>query len=349
MKNLNTVFPFYDDDAEQYRFREDVTRPSYIISADTHLPPFIIRRLHNTGTTANLTFQLIPAGGGSPITLSATTYLNITSGSAYDFIWYASTTLASLIPPCETGYYVYIKDAGVSPNKEWFSEIFAVKTSIADMMKLTFTNSTELANIGGGFVQSMYIDGVLKVPEYLREDVGEKRDGLLVKEKQSCLKTHIIRLISAPEYIADALTLLPMMDDVSLYLQNGSCIQPLEVRVSDPEWSDERKGAFSKIRISLVESIVIKKLNFKEMGCNCNNGVTGTAYTQGKRVHLTAGVQTDITWDVPFANATYTFLFTGYDANWNQELINYGAQTATYLRVESLVDCEVHVIASGTI
>lgn len=346
-KNLNTVFPFYDALTEQYRYREDVTRQPFIISAADHLPPFIIRRLHNTGTTANLVFDIVPLN--SAVISVTPTILNITAGTSYDYIWYDSTPLASPIPPDELGYYLHIHDEGATPHKDWYSEVFLTRSSIADLLKLSFTNAEELANIGGGFIQSLYINSILKVPEYPREDTGDKRDGLLVKEKQSLMKADIIRMISVPEYLVDGLMLLPLMDDVSLYLQDGSCIQPLEVRVGDPEWSDERKGAFAKLKITLIESIVIKKLNFKEMGCNCNNGVTGTQYTQGKRVYLTAGVTSDITWDVPFANNTYTFLFTGYDANWNQELINYAAQTATYLRVQSLVDCEVHVIATGSI
>lgn len=348
-KNLHTVFPFYDDPTEQYVNREDVGRQPWIISANTHLPPFIIRRTHNTGTTSNLTLYIQPCDLSTPITLSGSTYLNITAGTYYDSIWYNSTTLSALIPPNELGYYLIVKDAGVSPNKYWYSERFTVRTSIANLLKLSFSKSVEMANIGGGFIQSMYIDTILKVPEYVREDTGDKRDGLVVKEKQIWMKLATLKLISVPEYLADALTLLPMMDDVSVYLQDGTCIQPLEVRVDDPQWSDERRGAFAKLKIQFVESIVINKLNFKEMGCNCNNGATGTQYTQGKRIYLTAGVPSDVTWDIPFANATYTFSVPAWDDNWNPVFVNYVAQAPGYLRLESLVNCEVHAIATGLI
>jgi len=277
MKNLDTAFPFYDALLEQYRYRKGVSCVPFILCPTTNLVPWIIRRPHNAGDGDDITVWVTPCNGGTPIEIHGDDFgLLVTAGTSYDFIYYTGTSLPNPLPHNAGGYYLDVED--LTSNKHWYSETFGVRSSMTDYFYLEFKNDTERGNIAAYFIQGVWFDIDLVAPIYIREDTGEKRDGILVKEKQIKMKARVIRLQMAPEYLTDALIRLDMQDYVA-YATGGTTSVVKQVIIKEPEFTQESLGLFAKMEIQLIWDIEIKKLNFKEMGYsygNSSNGITKT-------------------------------------------------------------------------
>ena len=54
MKNLDTVFPFYDALTEQTRFRPGMDTVPFIIIPNDRMIPFVISREHSAGTVNDI-------------------------------------------------------------------------------------------------------------------------------------------------------------------------------------------------------------------------------------------------------------------------------------------------------
>lgn len=272
MKNLNTVLPIYDAATEQYRYREDVEIAPCLVFKNNEIPPIIIRRTHSAGTDANLTIKFYTVVGSvSYSNESGSGHFTITTGAVYDYI--VLTTLWDTHLANGT-YYVEIVDAYPTPDKSWFTETFVITDTVATYMKLSFSNDTILAGVKASFTQYLYINNTLKTPEYLREDTGEKRDTVLVKEKQVVAKAYTTRVMTAAEYLVDVLMLLPLQDTVTLVDQASTSWTFDEVRVKDPEWLEDTYGSRAKVEIQFIDVVAIKKLNFKEVETSTGGGMS---------------------------------------------------------------------------
>ena len=271
MKNLNTILPFYDAVTEQYRYRSDCDVQPCLSVLNTTFIPFCIRRTHSAGYTSNLTLYFYDLDGVLKDTVTgASAGLTITSGTSYDHITYTGTALN-----ITTGSrYLVVKDDYPAPDKLWHSETFTVVTSVTSLLKIEFYNTLELASICAAFHQIVYLTTNLKAPEYLREDTGDKRDGLLVKEKQVTMKAYIMHSLLAPEYLVDAMMLLPMMDYVTVTTQSGDALTFDEIQTVDPIWEEKSQGAMAHIQFKFIRDIVIKKLSFKETGYSNESNMT---------------------------------------------------------------------------
>lgn len=342
MKNLNTILPFYDSAAEWYKYRDDVlieNKQLRLVCGVKRLMPFIIRRLTTGGTTSTLNFQLIDENHGSPFqTPVAATYLNYDTGTVYDYIWYdASLDFAADIPIGKV-FYVKITDTSQTPTKVYWSERIMCVASLSDYTLIEFSNDALLNNIKAGFEQKIYIDNVFKAPDYLREDEGEKMDGILLKQSMTAQKVLNLWNMPTPEFLIDALITLPMMDNVEVTDVNADCFVPLEVRLKDPDWLSDAGGSFAKLCIQFVQWIVIKKGGYKEVGCNCASG-TSTAIIKEGSVNLTAGVPSVVTFATAFADTGYSLELTTFDALGNPQFPKRTAKLAASFTVVALVNC----------
>lgn len=270
MKNLDIAFPFYTRLTEQYRYREYVDRDCQLVCFGNRLIPFQIRRAHNAGTLSDLHFYLYDAETNTLSDTISTTYLVLSAGTTYDYISYNA---ASDLPVSLTQkkYYVVIVDDIASVT--YYSEVISALASSeeADYIKIRWGNYTTLAGIQASWAQDLYVNQVFKTPSYTREDTGEKIDGLMIPEKKIVQKADVVRLLFASEYIVDALMLLPLMDLVQITDQFGDCYTPQEVRVKDPQWNADNKGATAMLEIEFVKQTVIKKTGFVERACSCNS------------------------------------------------------------------------------
>lgn len=338
MKNLSTILPFYEAIGEQYRYREDVESQPCLVALNTTFLPFCIRRTHSGGTTSNLTLLFYDLEGNLKDTVAGTV-CSITSGSSYDYIIYDSGLLS---PTLTTGSrYLVVKDDYPDPDKLWYSETFTVLTSVSTYLKLQFSNVYQHGNIPANFSQTLYINNTLKTPEYIREDTGDKRDGILIPEKQVLMKSYKFRVMMAAEYLVDALMMLPLMDTVILTTPAGDVLTFDEVRIPDPEWIEESYGSRAKIEVQLIRDIVIKKLSYKETGISTNTmdayietGV-GATTADGNSFSLT------VTFDPDMPDTNYKPDAFAVDSYLNVQLATFTDLNVNGMKIWTPVACTV--------
>lgn len=266
MKNLDIVFPFYDTMNEQYRYRDGVDNIPALNVSDESLVPWVIRRVHNSGTINDIELYFYPTDETSAFNVhGADANISISVGTTYDYIYFTGPLPAAL-PHLACGYYLKVLDKGVA--KSWYSETFFVRTAtqLANFILIEFSNDTDLGTIPGKWTQKFYIDQEFRITEYLREDTGEKRNGILVPEKMVKITDDILFINQAPKYLIDALIMLPFFDTVTLTDKFTDQYTFDEIRTKDPEWILESFGQLAKFEIHLLSGVYIKKLNFKYLG-----------------------------------------------------------------------------------
>jgi len=343
MKNLNTILPFYDSTDEWYKYRDDIMierKAIRLVCGVKRVMPFIIRRLTTGGTTTTLLFRIANADTGAVIqSPTPATYLNFDTGTTYDNIWYdASADFASDLP-VGANIYIIIVDSSQTPTKTYYSDIITVVADVAlsNYTLLEFSNDLSLNNIKGTFSQKIYIDNVFKTPDYLREDEGEKMDGILLRQSMTAQKVLNLWNMPTPEFLIDALVTLPMMDNIELTDINGDCFVPLEVRLKDPEWIADAGGSFAKLCIQFVEWVVIKKGGYKEVACNCESGGTSTAVIKEGSASLTASIPSVVTFATAFADAGYSLQIRAWTPSGSPIFPDVTSQLAGSFTLVSLV------------
>jgi len=351
MKNLNTILPFYDATTEQYRYRDDILierQQLRLVCSTKRLIPFIIRRATTGGTTATLSFRLVNAVSGSTLQSPvAATYLSVDVGAVYDYIMYTALVDFAVDLPLGTKLYAQVQDSSQTPTKTYYSEVLMVVPDVTDYIKVEFWDDELLNGVKANFKQHIYIDNSFKVPDYLREDEGEKVDGILMRQKMTLQKVLNLYDMITPEFVLDSIMALPMMDYVQVTNLLADCIVPLEVRLKDPEWIADTGGSFAKLNMQFVEWVTIKKGGYKEVACNCSSG--NTAVINWGIDALTAGVPKSITYDNPFSSVSSYALskMNAYDANGNPVTPLITAHTTTYFTVTVLEDATLEWTAIG--
>lgn len=343
MKNLNTILPFYDATTEWYKYRDDILiekKQLRLVCDVKRVLPFVIRRLTTGGTTAALTFKIASEGGALLQTPASATYLTVDTGTTYDNIWYlADADFASDLPLGET-IYIQITDTSQTPTKTYYSERVMVVSDLTAYTLVEFWDEAILNNIKASFHQKIYIDNAFKTPDYIREDEGEKMDGVLLKQKMTVQKVLNLYNLLTPEFLVDALITLPMMNNVQVTDIHSNCIVPLEVRLKDPEWMSDVGGSFAKLDIQFVEWVVIKKGGYKEVSCNClTSGGGTTAIIKEGSLSLNAGMAGVVTFATAFADAGYSLNVTAYDAIGNPQFPKKVSKSASSFSIISLVAC----------
>jgi len=341
MKKLNTVFPFYDSLSEQSRYNSEDNTVLFINCLKSKLPGFIFTRDHSGGTANEITVNIVPCNGGNTISIDGEDVLEIVNGTyGEDWIYYNGSTLEESIPDSPGGYYLDIVDTYETPNKHYYSEIFGVRDSLSGLVHLTFSKDVVLSGIMAGYEQEIYIDCDMKAPKYIREDTGSKRDGLLVREKMVIMKSQIVRFSQVPEFLADALTLVPMMDSVRLTRQDGVEISAYEAQVGDPEWSKESFGWLADIDVNIITDIVISKLNFKEMPES-----TTSRHVEPLAGSMVALTTKRITFEQAFETSDYSCTFTAHEADGSPAFPEIISKTATFIEFQCNVECDLSGVA----
>ena len=267
MKNLDTVFPFYDNLTEQTRFRPGMDAVPFIIIPHDRMIPFVISREHSAGTVNDIDIRIVPCNGENAIEMTGRDLgMVISQGPVYDDIYCTGHLFPQAIDESAQGYYMEVIDQFPQTPKVWYSETFGIRTSLSDYLYLEFKTDYRLSRILPYFIQALYIDQRLNYPEYTREDTGDTRDGVMVREKQVRTKADVLSFDIIPEYLTDALTLLPMMDMVQLTTPDNQIRVYVAVTIKDPEPIKESYGMFAGLEIHLISGVVIKKLNFVEAG-----------------------------------------------------------------------------------
>lgn len=353
MKNLDTVLPFYqttlatyDAMIQQNRFKEYVDTDVMLICFTDRLLPFIIRRTHTAGTLDNLTFFLEWEGQDTPFILDHTQFF-MSVGTTTDDIMYLGTIPFST--PLHLGRcWIRVLDSYPTDHIIYYSETLNIlpEDEKTKYTRISFSNESEFNGIRAEFMQTIYIDNLLKTPDFIRTDTGEKVDEILIPEKKIVQKVCNLNLLLVPEYCIDSLITLPMMDAVRVTeTVTGDTWFPQETRLKDPAWVADDLGATACMVIQLVRKTIIKKLSYVD--------TQTTSETMGKTVDsititLVADVAKDAIWSSPFSSAVYDYTLTAYDTRKNPVFPSVIAQTAEKLTLLAQVDCTVSIIAAGT-
>jgi hypothetical protein len=136
---------------------------------------------------------------------------------------------------------------------------------------LEWGNSCDFGNIlyQNGFVNRLYLDVDVANPSYPIEEEAQpdgNNDPHPVWQKwQKLYRFEDV----VPEYMLDALTLIPMHDTIYISLKSGEAGKVKEISISEPDW-DETLGHLARVTIEFSFDSIIKTAcceNFDLAGC----------------------------------------------------------------------------------
>ena len=155
--------------------------------------------------------------------------IDIKEFTSYDYIYYEGDTLASSLTPGE--YYIKLNDSA----NTWYSERFCVCNDVDERIVLEWGHSNDIDDIyyADGFENKVVFAerNDLVKPVYEPTKVGTTRDGYFFTEKVVTKKGYKL-VFCAPEYMADAMALLPSHDTIYLTDKDGNREQVDDVNVS---------------------------------------------------------------------------------------------------------------------
>ncbi len=128
------------------------------------------------------------------------------------------------------------------------------------MIKLTWRNSCDLGGIyyGGDFENKLFLDTVIVKPEYTFEEEGVNNDeGSFIKDFESLVKTYKFEVV-APEYIANAMTLMALHDDVKIFVPGLYMAQIRNIKVN-VTWEDTFNDCMALIEVTFQQDDQVVK------------------------------------------------------------------------------------------
>jgi hypothetical protein len=283
---IKNVFRFYDQLAKQNRELDYVggnTRTWQLLTDIYHVPAFQITIASDVTQASDVTVYLVNLSDDSETDISAyftmagltTDDLYVQTFTSYNYLIYNRNqnlnTNLSL-----GGYYLKITSPTAYPAgiTNYYSEIFTVKSLTGDLI-VTYSDSADVDTIDytngdySQFENKLIVPTVLQRPEWIIEEEGtEDGEGNFLATFQRLVKRYKF-IFYAPEYILDALMLVPMCDTVTVVSENGET-QEETLTVEDntfkvtPEWTDTK--GFAKVTCEFDVDAVIKT--------NCANNIT---------------------------------------------------------------------------
>jgi hypothetical protein len=125
-------------------------------------------------------------------------------------------------------------------------------------IRLEWSNTCDLSNIlyQTGFINQIYLLADVGKPSYnLTEEGDNNGDNEFVKSFQKWEKTHKIELL-VPEFILETLSLIPLHDQITIFLQNGTGARVKDMTISEPAW--QTAGCFANVIIEFTIDYIIK-------------------------------------------------------------------------------------------
>lgn len=206
---------FYNAVEKQDRFKPHVNKTWVQYTDTTHLPEF---QIQVASGCASCTVNLVSLSTGAETTVTQGSDFFFVTYTSFKYFIYARTVTLSTIT--EGGYYLKVTESGGTIH---YSETFSVVNSLNGYTILVYYNTNDLGGIDYGtsppFKITLALDDVtFAKPEYVIEEEGtEDGDGNVLITFQRRVKLYKMWFY-APEYIADAISLIPLHDNVTLYL-----------------------------------------------------------------------------------------------------------------------------------
>lgn len=283
-------FAFYDDIDKQNRYKsqcENYSSNELLIQDGCVLLPFQIKSVDLSASAtvlANMGIDLYKASDNSHVINLRGLTTNIDADLSLDkdvsfndgitTITNSYFTYLGTIDMINSGdcvfddfceYYIVVTDSN-GDFGTFYSEVFRVAKASEEFVKITFTNSSDFltrALFQDGFTNTLYLNVDIKEPEYpITEDGNENGNREFIPsfvkwEKRYSFQTYL------PEFLVDAITSLPLYDDINLTFKNDSTptvIKDIEVSVDwqDIGETDKTSGCFASVTVGFaVDSIVV--------------------------------------------------------------------------------------------
>ena len=166
-------------------------------------------------------------------------------------------------------YYMKIALVYGAIKDIFYSDVFFVKDrdKLEKMVCIKWWNEERLEYDGGfipygekeggqPFINSLYLDTTIAMPEYKFTEDGEERNGRFFPIKQISEKVYKMSFV-APEYLCDVMRLIRMADYIELYdgLGRTLIVEQFEM---DVKWS--QGGHYAEVTCSIQTDSVIKKI-----------------------------------------------------------------------------------------
>jgi hypothetical protein len=134
----------------------------------------------------------------------------------------------------------------------------SITVTTLDYIRLEWTNSCDIDDIlyQTGYTNQLYLQVDVGKPIYrLTEEGDENGNKEFIKSFQKWEKVYNIDL-RVPEFMLESLTMIPLHDHVTLFLQNGQNAVIKDVVISEPVW--ETEGCFATVNMEFLIDSVIK-------------------------------------------------------------------------------------------
>jgi hypothetical protein len=185
-------------------------------------------------------------------------HIHLDNVNKIDVIWYGGD--AAVLGGLPSGtYYLHI----VSGFTENYSEMFTY--GAVPNVRLEWNDISDLSLPDGkipysqGYVNRVWLNTAVGRPEYEIEKEGDERDGYFFMEKGISRKSYRMTFF-APEYLCDALRLVPVSDVVKIW--DTSLGASVEYDVDDVDMEVEwlEQGNYASVTITFHTDTVVKNL-----------------------------------------------------------------------------------------
>lgn len=254
LQNNLQVLPFYDSLEKQHHRKPYTFGQAYPLIASTSsiLPFQVTLDLESNNEVSFFMAAIVYLDNPAmlqPITqefLSGSTILPDNSSGKSIVTWSAPTLLS-----LQQGlaYLSIVDRSGTS----YYSEVFCLVDDLSKYIRLDWWDNDDEGN--PGFIHTVYIDSMVGRPKYELDEEGTDRDGYFFVEKQISKKIHKFSFV-APEYLCDALRVVPMADNIQITF-NGDTYNCDRI-VIEPEW--EEQGDLASVEVEFTTGTVVKKI-----------------------------------------------------------------------------------------
>lgn len=134
---------------------------------------------------------------------------------------------------------------------------------MANYIKLEWWDTCDIGGIyyQDGFKNTVFLDTDIGRPDYnILEEGAENGDGVFIKDYSRLQKAPQIQCY-VPEYLADALSLLPLHSNVRMTYTNGlyaGLVRNVSVNI---EWDSENNDCMALVTISFQQDDQVVKTN----------------------------------------------------------------------------------------
>lgn len=269
--NNISILPWWSDQAYQQHRKSYAQGQVYpLICKTQRLPPFQVYRTHlaaspitslvithiDTGIQYTITAEIVIAG------------LNIQEFSpagetAYDLIVYPGLIDMTDITLPEGQYDAEMTDG----TNTWYSERFYMRSYLDDLIKIEYWHNSPFQVPGhhisytSPFKNFVYLNSEVNRPRYEEEEVVVERDGYTFPIYMISKKVFRIVGVLLPEYLCDALRLVWMHTNVTVYF-NGITYTTDSFRIIFDEF--EKPGHLCPISIEFTTNTVVTQTGFVE-------------------------------------------------------------------------------------